>query len=114
MQNETTTGNEKKMPIFMSFLEWFNTTVKHSGLFFIIYQNFSTFFFSNIDLYMHTKIILKLKLHYLFIITMSKLPNFEFWRTFSLVMSIVSKQKTNEKVCQNSIFGSLDAVMMNK
>ena len=37
--------------------------------------------------------ILKQKLDYLFIITESKLPKFEFWRTFSLVVAIVSKQK---------------------
>ena len=59
-------------------------------------------------------VYLKLKLRYLFIITASKLPKFEFWRTFSLVMAIVSKQKTSEKVRKNSNFGSLDAVMMNK
>ena len=36
---------------------------------------------------------LKAETNYLFIITESKLPKFEFWRTFSLVMAIVSKQK---------------------
>ena len=36
---------------------------------------------------------LKQKLDYLFIITASKLPKFEFWRTFSLVVATVSKQK---------------------
>ena len=36
---------------------------------------------------------LKQKLDYLFIISESKLPKFEFWRTFSLVVAIVSKQK---------------------
>ena len=39
------------------------------------------------------KVVLKQKLDYLFIITESKLPKFEFWRTFSLVIDIVSKQK---------------------
>ena len=36
---------------------------------------------------------LKQKLDYLFIITASKLPKFEFWRPFSLVVATVSKQK---------------------
>ena len=36
---------------------------------------------------------LKQKLDYLFTITASKLPKFESWRTFSLVVAIVSKQK---------------------
>ena len=35
----------------------------------------------------------KARLDYLFIITESKLPKFEFWRTFSQVVAIVSKQK---------------------
>ena len=59
-------------------------------------------------------VFLKLKITKLFIITASKLPKFEFWRTVSLVVATVSKQKTCEKVCQNSNFGSSDTVMMNK
>ena len=39
------------------------------------------------------KVRLKQKLDYLFIITASKLPKFEFWRPFSLVVATVSKQK---------------------
>ena len=62
---------------------------------------------------------LKQKLDYLFIITVSKLPKFEFWRTFSLVVAIVSTQtkeasETSEKVRQNSNLGNLDSVIMNK
>ena len=58
--------------------------------------------------------VLKLKLHNLFIMTASKLPKFEFWRTFSLVFCLLTIAMTSEKVSQNSNFGSLDAVMMNK
>ena len=45
-----------------------------------------------------TFIYLKQKLDYLFIITESKLPKFEFWHTFSLVVAIVSKQKKLQKL----------------
>ena len=41
------------------------------------------FFLSNPEVQTYVK--LKQKLDYLFIITESKLPKFEFWRTFSLV-----------------------------
>ena len=42
--------------------------------------------------------LLKQKLDYLFIITESKLPKFEFWRTFSLVVAIVIKQKKLQRL----------------
>ena len=57
---------------------------------------------------------LKLKPCYLFIVTASKLPKLEFRCTVLLVVAVVRKEKTNEKVRQNSNFGGLDAMTMNK